>query len=66
MFFFILIPFSYHGTCLFAGVKACVAANGPVNEEHYEISLVNYGRSGGPKAGRLMASTNVSIWLLQR
>lgn len=39
-------------------VKACVAANGPVNEELYEISLDNYGRSGGPKAGRLRASTN--------
>lgn len=23
---------SYHGTCLFTGVKVCVAANGPVDE----------------------------------
>ncbi|MCD7455767.1 hypothetical protein HAX54_029551 [Datura stramonium] len=39
-------------------VKACIAANGPVNEEPYEISLDNYGCSGGPKAGRLRASTD--------
>ncbi|MCD9639447.1 hypothetical protein HAX54_023998 [Datura stramonium] len=29
-----------------------------VNEEPYEISLDNYGCSGGPKAGRLRASTD--------
>ncbi|XP_009627211.1 BRCA1-associated RING domain protein 1-like [Nicotiana tomentosiformis] len=40
-------------------VKACIAANGPVKEEPYEISLDNHGCSGGPKAGRLWASTNV-------
>ncbi|XP_075093840.1 BRCA1-associated RING domain protein 1 isoform X2 [Nicotiana tabacum] len=39
-------------------VKACIAANGPVKEEPYEISLDNHGCSGGPKAGRLWASTN--------
>ncbi|KAM3355915.1 BRCA1-associated RING domain protein 1 [Capsicum galapagoense] len=39
-------------------VKACVAANGPVDEELYEISLDNYGSFGGPKAGRLRASAN--------
>ncbi|KAK4366050.1 hypothetical protein RND71_013930 [Anisodus tanguticus] len=39
-------------------VKACIAANGPVNEELYEISLDYYGCSGGPKAGRLRASTD--------
>ncbi|CAN4093563.1 unnamed protein product [Withania somnifera] len=39
-------------------VKACIAANGPVNEELYEINLDNYGCTGGPKAGRVRASTN--------
>lgn len=47
--------------CLFPGIKACIGANCPVIEEPYEVSLDNHGCFGGPKAGRLKASSNVSI-----
>ncbi|XP_009781615.1 BRCA1-associated RING domain protein 1 [Nicotiana sylvestris] len=39
-------------------IKACIAANCPVNEEPYEVNLDNHGCFGGPKAGRLRASSN--------
>lgn len=48
---------------LFAGIRACMEANCPVNEEPYEITLDNHGCSDGPKIGRLRASTNVNALL---
>lgn len=48
----------------FTGIKACIQENYPVNEEPYEVSLDNHGCIGGPKAGRLRASSSVSLFLL--
>ncbi|XP_049411850.1 BRCA1-associated RING domain protein 1 [Solanum stenotomum] len=39
-------------------IKACIQENYPVNEEAYEVSLDNHGCFGGPKVGRLRASSN--------
>lgn len=39
-------------------IKACIQENYPVNEEPYEVSLDNHGCIGGPKAGRLRASSS--------
>jgi hypothetical protein len=37
----------------------------PVDEVPYEVCLDNHGCSDGPKTGRLMASNNVKLVLLQ-
>lgn len=39
-------------------IKACIQENYPVNEEPYEVSLDNHGCFGGPKIGRLRASSS--------
>ncbi|CAN4113706.1 unnamed protein product [Withania somnifera] len=39
-------------------IRACIRENYPVNEEPYEVSLDNHGCFGGPKAGRLRASSS--------
>ncbi|KAK4418426.1 BRCA1-associated RING domain protein 1 [Sesamum alatum] len=39
-------------------IKACVEANGPVDEEPYEVNLDNHGCHNGPRNGRLRASNN--------
>ncbi|PHU13450.1 hypothetical protein BC332_14655 [Capsicum chinense] len=39
-------------------IKACIQENYPVNEEPYEVNLDNHGCFGGPKAGRLRASSS--------
>lgn len=45
----------------FTGIKACMKAIHPVNEEPYEVILDNHGCSDGPKTGRLRALDNVSL-----
>ncbi|KAJ8552995.1 hypothetical protein K7X08_020388 [Anisodus acutangulus] len=41
-------------------IKACIQENCHVNEEPYEVSLDNHGCIGGPKSGRLRASSGAS------
>ena len=48
---------------VFAGVKACIEAKCPVDEEPFEVSLDNYGCRDSPKNGRLRALNNVSLEL---
>lgn len=43
------------------GIKACMEANHPVDEEPYEVDLDNHGCRDGPRTGRLRASTSVSF-----
>lgn len=44
------------------GVKACMEANAPMNEEPYEVGLDNHGCIDGPKTGRLRISNNVRAY----
>ncbi|MCD7449076.1 hypothetical protein HAX54_049189 [Datura stramonium] len=39
-------------------IKACIQENYPVNEEPYEVNLDNHGCFGGPRHGRLRASSS--------
>lgn len=48
---------------MFAGIKSCVEANKPMEEEPYEITLDNHGARNGPKTGRHLASDNASTKL---
>lgn len=51
----------------FAGVKACMEAMHPVDEEPYEVNLDNHGCCNGPRTGRLMALNNVRpiLWWIK-
>lgn len=49
-----------------AGIKACMEANHPVDEEPYEINLDNHGFRDGPRTGRLRASEKVSSLTVER
>lgn len=60
---FVFMLFYFYLSCT-VGIRACMKAMNLVEEELYEIDLDNQGCQGGPKAGRLRASANVSIFSL--
>lgn len=51
--------------CLCVGIKACMEANHPVDEEPYEVNVDNHGCLNGPKTGRLRVFNNVRTFSLQ-
>lgn len=42
-----------------AGIKTCMEAMSPVDEEPYEVLLDNHGSSNGPRLGRQRTLNNV-------
>lgn len=44
---------------MIAGLKACIEAKKPLDEEPYEVSLDNHGCRDGPRTGRLRSSGKV-------